>query len=733
MKWTEQFAGLFRSNSSPRDSALREKVTAGRTAKFKEDYLAALSHFDQALDMARGAPTLSAESNALTVIALHRTETLARLRRFDEAAAFIETMIAAPPTPAAREMHIAYLECARGMLDQMRGDLTAARTAFEAALKRAKDSASGGAEGRALGHLGDLYLREGNASYAAHVLKEALPKLGASSDIELSGFFVGLLGQALTLNGQETEGLAFCSGRSVYQSSSSTASTNVTGDDTGTRALDEGRYLDARTYFQRTLHLFDPEKPTPAYVAVQSGLSRSAVYLRDLPAAVEAGEKAVAALAHLVDAPLDPPVALIDPADASASARGALGLALRASGRSAEAIPHLEAVLQSTMDEQRAVSRDQIDVLRGLAAAQADVGTLDAAVETYQRAISAAEKLDDPLEIAQCRRDLGLIYQRAGLLTQAVQEWTQALNIYEEKNAHSQIARLYCDLGAVRRALGQTMRSIKDYEQALMALSSVDGTDLETRGLVLSNAATIYAETGDAESADAFFSEAIQIAERMGDTAADSTRSGNYGWFLILVGRPRRAIASLERALRHSQTAKLPLQAAVQTDNLGLAYDSLGEYAHALEFHRKALLMLSDVPTAPTYWEASFKINLANTLLSLNELEEADRLIAESLEQARALKDSDLLIRALSAQGRSALLVGANAEAGTAIDEAALMARRIESKRLLADVLYLRSQQKMRTGYESAASAAWDEAHKLYGMLHMPQAKIQPHWLVKSS
>ncbi|MFN8448689.1 MAG: hypothetical protein U0521_08900 [Anaerolineae bacterium] len=90
---------------------------------------------------------------------------------------------------------------------------------------------------------------------------------------------------------------------------------------------------------------------------------------------------------------------------------------------------------------------------------------------------------------------------------------------------------------------------MKDYEQALMVLNSLDGADQETRGLVLSNAANAYAEQGDVESADAFFTEAITIAEHLGDPVAESTRNGNYGWFLLLVGRPRRAMTTLERAL----------------------------------------------------------------------------------------------------------------------------------------------------------------------------------------
>ncbi len=132
---------------------------------------------------------------------------------------------------------------------------------------------------------------------------------------------------------------------------------------------------------------------------------------------------------------------------------------------------------------------------------------------------------------------------------------------------------------------------------------------------MLSNAANAYAEQGDAESADAFFTESIAIAERLGDRAAEATRCGNYGWFLLLVGRPRRAMATLERALVISESLNLALPTAVQYDNLGLVYDSLGDTAMALERHRKALALVS--AQGDPLWAAQIKVNLANTLIAL--------------------------------------------------------------------------------------------------------------------
>ena len=115
---------------------------------------------------------------------------------------------------------------------------------------------------------------------------------------------------------------------------------------------------------------------------------------------------------------------------------------------------------------------------------------------------------------------------------------------------------------------------------------------MDTRGLVLANAAIAYADQGDVDSADSFFNEAIAIARRTNNEPAETTRRGNYGWFLLATGSPQQAISALEHALRMSEKLNFDLQRAIQTDNLGLAYDAQANYEQALEHHQQALELI---------------------------------------------------------------------------------------------------------------------------------------------
>lgn len=694
MNFKDTLASLLSPAARLQDGGLRDALETGRKAKFAEDYPAALEALDRAAALAREAGDREVETTA----ALHRGEIYMRQGHYAEAEAANTRTLATAPNDILRS----YTYTLIGMVAQSQGDWVAARAAYEQALKLARAAGSESAEGRAMGRLADTYMHDANASYAVHLLRDALPKLASAGDGEPSSYITGLMGQALIASGQETEGqqlldralrIAEQLGYRGYERHWAL----MLGD----RALDEGRYPEAHTYYNHVLRLFAPDTVDREYAVAVARMSKACLSLRKPDEALAFAKIAVRTADQLGDA------------DLKRQAEGALGVALRAVGHSADAIPHLQ------------VAGDDPTVLRSLAAAQADSGDTEGAVATYARAIERAAA--NSLEMAQARRDLGLVYNRRRDYHAAITEWSAALAIYEEERAYSQVARLYCDIGGARKALGQRARAMKDYEQALMLLNSLNG-DQETRGLVLSNAANAYAEHGDAESADAFFTEAIGIAERLGDRAAESTRNGNYGWFLLLVGRPRRALATLERALTISQQHDLTLQSAIQMDNLGLVHDALGDRADALEQHRAALALADDLT-----WAAQIKVNLAGTLVTTGAFDEARALLDVALEYARAGQGGDLLIAALNGQARLLLAREQPAAADESLIEATALARKLDHRRLLAETLALRSQQQTALDHPAEAAAAWDEAQRLYLMLHMPQGKTQPAWLTPSA
>lgn len=694
-------------NPSPDSSGLHEALEAGLRAKRAEDY-------DLALESLRRASSLAVtDATALAVVTLNRAEVLTARGDDDEAQHLLETACDNARANNQRA-HLAYLLCGLGALAQARGNWDLARQHYESALESARLAGAIGAEARAQGHLAETYWREGNASYAAHLLREALPKLTLAGDVEAGCLFVGLLGQALVDSGQPADGYALIEralrlsqqlGYRRYQRRWSIA--------LGRRALAEGRFSDAVGHFETAFALYPPDSADPDFLRALCEASRAYLGLRQTQPAIAHARRAVEHAARLADPHL------------AAQTHSALGQAILASGDHSEAAGHLHTAAEAFRGLS-APAAEEIDALRSLAEAYGELGDDQQALALYQDAIARAEAHAALSVRAQAHRDLGLFYVRQRQMQQAIREWTTALAYYERENHPAQVARLYCDIAAARRFVGQGARALKDYEQALMALNDLRD-DWTTRGLVLANAAIAYAEHGDVQSTESFFSEAIRIAQRTGDEAAEAVRRGNYGWFLLQLGRIPQAIASLQAALRISQLRQMTLQAAVQTDNLGLAHDAQGDYTAALDYHRRALEQIAGL--RQPHWQHIIQANLAETLLSLDQLEEATPLFDAALAQGRADEDVELIVRGLLGQAQVALRQDRPQAAEPLLEEAAALARKAALRRLHAEALALHSQQQAALNQEAQAAALWDEARKLYAMLHMPQARLHPAWL----
>ena len=663
---------------------------AARLARAGEALDTALAALDRARELAANDQQ-RAQADEL------RAETLIEGGRLDVAGPLVVRLLESAPGPQRP-----YAKIASGLLAAARGQREAALTALEEAQDSAHAGSFSSAEARAACHRADLHLSDGNASYAAHVLREFLPRLTNPGDMDWSPYFVGRLGQALVASGEEVEGHQLIAhGLELAEVAGNRRCRRMWSLALGELAVEARRYDDARPQLEKALTLMTGRPPAERFRARRL-LAETCLALRDDTAALDYAESALAAAEESGDAVK------------VAQARGMLGVVLRAQGRAEEAVPHLQAAVHANGTP---------EVRRALAAALTASEQHAEALALFETAARTAP--EGSLEQAEARRDLGLYHFQRRAFAEALAAWMPAASALALNHQYAAAARLNVDMAGARRGLGQLTRSYKDIDQALTLLSHVPSSDDETRGVVLANAAAACAEQGDVETADAFFNESVVIAQKLGDAMAESTRSGNYGWFLTQIGRPRRAMANLELALRISARLGLRLQQAVQTDNLGLAYDAVADYSAALTHHRSALALLDDLDEP--YWKASTQVNLAGTLVATNALDEAEILLDEALAFARSQPFTELLVRALI--GQCALRERQGRPADAPAEEAVALARRHELRRLLADALTAHSQRDAALGQPDAARAAWDEAVRIYGALKMPQARLHPGWL----
>lgn len=698
-KRLSDWLGLSPPKTKPEYLAVREIIEIGRIARYDEDYDRALDQFHRAEKIAQ----LQQDTTSLAVVRLNIADTYIQMNRYDDA----EDLLHDLKIDCEKAKHytpLAYTLSLTGSLKQVRGDWAAARELYNEAISVANLSNAIGAIGRAKGRLADTYLHEGNASYAEHLLKDSLPLLDQSGDMELTSYFIGKYALTLIELGKDTDGdrlleTALQRAERMKFKQEMRRWHRIIGD----RKLEKHHYASAYKHYQEYMGLSpDPLPPTTENGLMLSNLSEIARQLGQQQDALGYALRAEKILSKM------------DSDSLSAQAMVSIGLALRANQQYDDALGYFKRALDAI---------DPADTSARIKT-QVELAQTHFANHAFKQAQTAylelLEQTGDEIyetERAEVHSGLGMTYASQNHLEEATQQWMNALRIYENQSNHNAVARLYCDIAEAHYRLGDGKRAMSEYERALMLLNSVNQ---ETRGIVLANTAISYADKGDVPTTEAFFTEAIDIARELENPVAEALRRNNYAYFLIDLGQAQRAIVSLEHAQKVITDKDKPLYQAIFSDNIGLAYQQLGKPEKALEQFNSALTRYDKLDN--TNWYQLNMIYRTQVLLDLDRIEEA-------VTTFTALKSDDIDVQIQYGMVRSALFLhqGKLAEALTSIEQTVTHAQQTFRQRLHAKSLILQSKIQAYAGENDTANKTWELAQKRLNMLQMPVPN--PNWL----
>lgn len=685
----------------PNLGKLYELIDHARTLKRAGQYDDVLAELDRIL-------LLTEDPKLIMSIRLNQTDILTYKKDFPKATAILEDL---EKQPALTDEYHAHIANKWGLLWKAQDQWDEAQERFEEAIDYAKRANRGNVVCLATSHLAHIYLKQGNVTYALHLMEETFPLLQLNTEADIVSFFTGIYGLA-------TVGAGRPNGRQILEHALKLAKTSEHNEyqllwlnSLAMESMKSNLFDEARDYLLEVLEKTDPN--TTDYIQALCHLSRVSYYLNAQDALNYAQQ------AHSI-------LTETHPTDLKMQVHIALGIAYRIHGDGSLALSHLRMI-----DEETYRTRDHspaeygyVDYLRNLAAAYIMVNDLEQSEQIYARAL-ADDTGFDALEKANIQRDKGIYHVYLRQYQEAIHLWTTALKQYEMQRLYVQVARLYCDIGNIRRLMGQGRRAFKDYEQALMVLSSFD--DPETRGIVLSNAATIYTDFGDITTAESFFVEAIQISQQLRHAKTETVRRGNYGWFLLHTGRAESALHMLQHAVIQSQSLNMPLHTAVQIDNIGLAWHELRDYEKAITHHKQAWELLQTQTGIDVYWRGIVGANLAHALISANQFDSVGELIENALKIGRDINRQELVVRALNAKIRLLLLQAEPIEDLLLFAEETVSLAHLQGRRrLLADALILRYQVYQRIGRDAEAEQDWEAAKTLLRLLRLKPADYQP-------
>lgn len=705
-------------------SLLQERMAQARKAQYAEHYDEALRYLEQATEAANA----SHETTVLADIELNKADVLMYQGRYDASAALLDELQQGVEAAKLRAP-LAYVLCSQGQLAQLRGGWSEATMYYESARRVAKEANLAGAGGRADGHLADIYLHEGNAAYALRLLHNALDKLKNSGDTELVPYFTGQMGQAEADSGHRLQGVDLM--RHALEMATATQQRRYMRHINlllGKQALQVADYGEAFKHYSNAVALLPQDEALThkqQKITMLNNQSYAALKFGRLDIAESAAQQA-----QLIASPA-PNQPVLKDRKLVVHTWATLGMVLQAKGQATEALAYLHSA-QERYDD---VPADDflIDVLLSLAAARLWAGRRGEALATLEDALQTAQAAGLERQQAQVQMQLADFHQQADAIGQrddeaSIDYWSQALEFYQDAGDAAQMAHLYCQRGAARTRIGDSRRAIRDYEKAAEQLSHLQ--DHAARGAVLACVARTYSSQGDIETAQAFYVEATQLAEKTRDVAAEVLRRGAYGHFLVLTDRPQQAITELMSAQNLAGDAAPLPQSALWHDSLGIAHRLLNNVERALGCHQQALAALRavDVPQ-----QVIVLAHMAETLLAssdASQIEAAADAIGRAQDSVQQVRDVPLTIRVQIVAAQVALRQGQLDDAENALQRVASQMTYSYDKRLQVHLSAAESRLAALQGDDTRALSIWQEADILRRHLQMPE--INTDWLAQT-
>ncbi|MGQ5638754.1 MULTISPECIES: ATP-binding protein [unclassified Streptomyces] len=269
----------------------------------------------------------------------------------------------------------------------------------------------------------------------------------------------------------------------------------------------------------------------------------------------------------------------------------------------------------------------------------------------FERALSAAERLDDPVQLAEAHSDLGFARYNAGRTAQAAAAYETAgrlLSRTGDARAEAELAvrrgYLSWDAGQAEEPLELFRLAGKLYERAGCPAGAAHAAAAEAWTLL---------QLGHREEAARLARQVLDLAHTDAAWPPGLTARITLG---LAVAReaPEESAEQLRRALTLAREDGHLNNQAWCLNCMGVALRQMGRYDEALASHREAFALLDEL--FEEHWKIHFLNGYAETHRLAGAPEEALRLHREALELARRLGNQHA--EALAQEGIAALAAG---------------------------------------------------------------------------
>lgn len=341
----------------------------------------------------------------------------------------------------------------------------------------------------------------------------------------------------------------------------------------------------------------------------------------------------------------------------------------------------------------RALQSDakHLEALRGLGHVESERGNPQASLDYLNRALSLAVELNNRQGKAAVLHNLGESYKLLNRPQDALKNFQDSFEIMQQIGDKKGMASSLDQTAVVYASLGRSSDAEKTYRQELDLRKELG--DRDGLSLALIDYGSLLQDVGRTEDALANTKQALQIALQVGNQARQATCLENIGVMYAQMAKYDDALMYQQRAVDLLQKLKLPSDLAGNLNNLALTYATIGQFDQALNIYLQALdqarktgdkTMISAISDGMAdlfaiegrfgaalsaqneavrnaqqleqqsgTFLAESQADLASILSRLGRGQEAQKILDDSLNAARAAKNDTLTAKVLNFEGES--------------------------------------------------------------------------------
>jgi serine phosphatase RsbU (regulator of sigma subunit)/tetratricopeptide (TPR) repeat protein len=233
-----------------------------------------------------------------------------------------------------------------------------------------------------------------------------------------------------------------------------------------------------------------------------------------------------------------------------------IGLAYQKQNAHKKATEYFEKAYQLSK-EQRDTKQTPL-LLRGLAQSYTELKDYKNATNSYQRLLETYAQQTDEVGELRCLQALANLAKLNGQDNESINFYSKALELQKKRNDTEGLTSTYNNLGYLYKRVGNTEQSLKNFNDAL-ALNKNATTQAQTnieKITMLTNLGVCYANLSDFRQAQNYFSDALVIAEK-GGNSLDLAKIHNYlAANYYVSGNNSQALSTAQKALEYGNATQ---------------------------------------------------------------------------------------------------------------------------------------------------------------------------------